>query len=611
MAPNRPTSPTGMLWAHQLKREHGFLLDRMKKLESEITKVESTAKSAKDATASHDIAAIASKVKALSEDGGSKATEQLREEVMERLENIAAEMEAITLKVAAIDEDSESVEEERRRAFSNEKALLKRVKEVEEHLNQYEKNLNRIGDQVNEQQMDVIRAQLADLLDQVKGEGAERGAFKDSLQVLEQVTRELKKDNEKLVKEIKALRKRPVAPTVAVQPTAMVASAPKSAYNALPVIDRDEQATTNRMPPPPPAIQKGVKRVFGTACSACRKSHLRCTHGSNAAGAVEEDAEEEDIPEAPAPRRTGAANTKSNPAPTRKENTRTAKAIKQEAAEAQGLQATTKAPAARGLQREIQDLRSASQFIKKEADTQRPVQKQVIASGRGWVVERTPSDGQNAEPAQTSQDSTKGLTAAERVKRGRGRPRKNPQEPPPQASAAPKRGRGRPPKNPSQISTQVTQTSQTDTPKRGRGRPRKDATQLLKLVETPKRERGRGRPRKDAAQTPAAVRSSPPPRQIKQEFVESRQQPLRDVTAAQTTERPMPVKKEPGREKKQSALEALREKLAAGRSGGMGSSSSVLSSAQPSPPKRKAVEPPAQQRRPKRRTMEQDVDDDD
>lgn len=47
-----PHPPSGMLWAPQLEPEHGFLLNSMRKPITEISKVETTAKSAKHTSAS-------------------------------------------------------------------------------------------------------------------------------------------------------------------------------------------------------------------------------------------------------------------------------------------------------------------------------------------------------------------------------------------------------------------------------------------------------------------------------------------------------------------------------------------------------------------------------
>lgn len=633
MAPGGATSPTGMLWAYQLKREHGFLLDRMKRLESEITKVESTAKSAKNAFLSQDVAAIASQVQVLTQDGGSKATEKMRKEVMERLENVEAEMVAITSKVAELDQNSAKDEQERKRVFNNEKDLLKRIKEVERHLMEYEQNLNRIGDQLNEHQMDVIRDQLVNLLDQVKEDGGDRESFRESLQVLEEVTRELKQDNDKLAREIKALGKRPVIPTMSMPPPPMPAPSSASTPKALPMTEIKQSVVTKRMPPPV-ETQRNGKRLSGTACSTCRKTHKRCIHLDNGTDTDEEDEEEESVSRAPPPKYAPVPAAKTKPKQAQKKLAQTARAIKQEALDTQASR--FKAPAARGLQREIQELKAASQFIIKESVSQLAAQKPAIASGRGWVnVERTPSDNKNAMAEQTSQDSGMGLTAAERLKRGRGRPKKILQDRPPPVSA-PTRARGRLTKNASQLSTQVTQA---ETPKRGPGRPRtrRGVTQSAKnLVETPRHSRGRpkkdaplvaknvvntpkharGRPRKDGLQTPATTEAAAG-LQIKQEYVESRLQPLREVQAAQTTEvltsgaKAAPTKKEPGTGKKQLALGALKNNTAAPPVVERSEfSASPLSSGPPTPPKRKAAEQPTQQPQLKRRTVVEDDDSD-
>lgn len=373
-----------------------------------------------------------------------------------------------------------------------------------------------------------------------------------------------------------------------------------------------KQSVITKKMPPPPANHSDGKRLSGTACSACRKSHIRCTHGVGGTESDEED-KEQSVVTAPAPKPAPVAVPNNKPLQAQKKDTRTASAIKQEALDTQASRVETQAPAARGLQREIRDLKAASQFIKQEPLSQLAAQKPAIASGRGWVnVERTPSDQKRAMDG-GSEDNDMVLTAAERVKRGRRRPAKTLQDQPPPVTAL-KRGRGRPRKNSSQL---ITQATQVETPKRGRGRPRKDGTQSAKgLVNAPKR--GRGRPRKNGFQTPAKMPAASG-LQIKQEYFEARQQPLREVKAAQTTEvssppaAPAPVKKEAGREKKQSALEALQNKRVVSPPWVERFSASPLSDLScgpPTPPKRKAVEQPMQQPGLKRRTIEQDDDSD-
>ncbi|KAJ5895155.1 hypothetical protein N7495_006846 [Penicillium taxi] len=103
---------------------------------------------------------------------------------------------------------------------------------------------------------------------------------------------------------------------------------------------------------------------------------------------------------------------------------------------------------------------------------------------RNSSVEKTPSE---LPPTETSE------------KRGRGRPRKNPEAAtpllPPSELDTPKRGRGRPPKSPAVAATAAAaKTSTNSSTKRGRGRPPKAGT-IPKEIVSKEVGRGRGRPR--------------------------------------------------------------------------------------------------------------------
>lgn len=595
MPPNSDPSPREMLWAHQLKREHGFLLDRMKKLEAEIAKIGETAKSTQKSSSSQDIAAIARKVKTLAEDEGSKASDELRKEVMGRLENVDADLEAITVKLATIDQQSAKIEEERKKTFSDEKALLKRVKEVEEHLGRYEKNLRDRGDQVNQAQMDVIRNQLTSFINQVSEGDVERSTLKEDVQHLDEVTKALRQRNEELANEVTALSKRPAALPQHIPPLAPRLPAYKTASTALPVpgVDKDGTSETAR---PSPTTQKTANGARKNACSKCRKARKRCEHNIATEGGDEEEdtgrlAQNKSV--AASSKKNAAPATTMNPPPrttqSRSKATRTAAEIKKEGMEAPEVETEKKVPA---TSRMLKSLKPTKEAIEAETNTQRAAEKPILKSGRGcFYVARTPSAAQNVPAAQISQDSAQGTAVAERITRGRGRPRKvSPSQQAPPVVA--KRGRGRPRKDPSQAS----QAASVDTPKRGRGRSRKHGTQT-------------------AVKKPAAPARR---RLIKQEPEQSRTQPMRGAKALQTIEKPTPkkrvkaapIKKEPGLEKKVSALEALRSK----RQGGLTTvpSSSPMSSPPPAPQqdkrKRKAVESAAQPA-PKRRTIDQGDDE--
>jgi len=208
----RPSSPTSLLWAHQLKREHGHLIGRLQQVESanrqqedRIKKAESAAK----AGTNNDIAALADQVKALDEGGINKRLAKVEKDVMAKLDDVQAESEAMVLKVASLEKDDVLVEEERRKAFNKEKALLKRVGEVEESLKLYEAGLESVGRRVDDASISTIKAQLDSLVGQVRKEGAEMKRLEDSISVLEAANEELRKANERLAAEMEKVAAKP------------------------------------------------------------------------------------------------------------------------------------------------------------------------------------------------------------------------------------------------------------------------------------------------------------------------------------------------------------------------------------------------------------------
>ncbi|CAG8368918.1 unnamed protein product [Penicillium salamii] len=109
-----------------------------------------------------------------------------------------------------------------------------------------------------------------------------------------------------------------------------------------------------------------------------------------------------------------------------------------------------------------------------------------------------------ATPGSAGAASASATTPQTGEKRGRGRPRKNPEDLAPKpVYDGPKRGRGRPRKTVSETEVEAATPSSA---KKGRGRPRKDsgepatATPQAETTATPqaKKKDGRGRPRKDA-----------------------------------------------------------------------------------------------------------------
>ena len=202
----RPSSPTSLLWAHQLKREHGYLLKRMQDLESASQKQESRVKdaeSAAKANASGDISNLAKEVKALDYAGVRKRINDMERDVTQKLDDVQAENEAMTMQIESLKKDEWLVEEERKKNLSKDKALLKRIGEVEEGLKKYEKSLDQVGRRINATQFEQITEQLDMLTKQVKQEGTQMKMLTESVNALEEANAELRKANGRLETELK------------------------------------------------------------------------------------------------------------------------------------------------------------------------------------------------------------------------------------------------------------------------------------------------------------------------------------------------------------------------------------------------------------------------
>lgn len=208
----RPSSPTSLLWAHQLKREHGYLLKRMQDLEASSDRQSKRIKTAETAVKSGsnaDVATLAKQIKALEDGGVSSRLSKLENEMRYKTEELEAGSEAITLQVAAIQKDNETHDEEKRKAFTKEKALLKRIGELETGLKTYEHSMLQLGRRVDDNRLDQIKGQLEVLSKEVAREGVQMKKLTESVDVLEVANEELKKSNQHLTAELEKLTAQP------------------------------------------------------------------------------------------------------------------------------------------------------------------------------------------------------------------------------------------------------------------------------------------------------------------------------------------------------------------------------------------------------------------
>jgi chromosome segregation ATPase len=149
MAP-RPSSPTSLLWAHQIKRENAHLLDRMKALETAIEDLKShvTTIGAFNKEA-HETAeacsAIDTRIRLLEDDDKDQ---QMRFEALDKDRNDRIEKQESTLKVMekkvrALEIHCLDLKEERIEALQGySEATLGRIEKLEAELNKLTTNQN-------------------------------------------------------------------------------------------------------------------------------------------------------------------------------------------------------------------------------------------------------------------------------------------------------------------------------------------------------------------------------------------------------------------------------------------------------------------------------------
>lgn len=201
----KPSSPTSLLWAHQLKREHGYLLKRMQDLEATTEQQQKRIKSAESAAksgANADVTALTKQIKALEDSGLARRVSKLEGRMKEKTEEFEVQAANLSEQVSALQKVSEAREEEKAKAFPKEKALLKWIGEVKDELKTYEQRLGVVGRKVDEVRLDDIRTQLDGLTEQVEREGGRMKRLEESVMALEGVNGELRKRNGELVAEV-------------------------------------------------------------------------------------------------------------------------------------------------------------------------------------------------------------------------------------------------------------------------------------------------------------------------------------------------------------------------------------------------------------------------
>ncbi|GIZ43961.1 hypothetical protein CKM354_000717000 [Cercospora kikuchii] len=209
MAPKMqpPSEPTSLLWAHQIKREHGHISDRLAQLEAAIGRLEAQATVDRDREA--EVTALSQQLHAYTEDNSKKndkavdeAVQQVRKDVSEQFEDVKGRLEAIINKLDAVDRDAEDAAAKKKDEFNREVDMLKRVKRVEEEIDQYRNSLTAIGKQLDEQCVQMVQEQIKKLLQEARNAGDDREKVKENLEMIEDALVALKEEKEKILAEV-------------------------------------------------------------------------------------------------------------------------------------------------------------------------------------------------------------------------------------------------------------------------------------------------------------------------------------------------------------------------------------------------------------------------
>ncbi|PPJ51535.1 hypothetical protein CBER1_09195 [Cercospora berteroae] len=209
MAPKMqpPSEPTSLLWAHQIKREHGHISDRLSQLEAAIGRLEAQATVDRDREA--EATALSQQLHAYTEENSKKnataadeAIQQVRKDVSEQFEDVKGRLEAIIAKLDAVDRDTEDAAAKKKDEFNREVDMLKRVKRVEEEIDQYRNSLTAIGKQLDEQCVHMVQEQIKKLLQEAKNAGDDHEKVKENLEMIENALVALKQEKEKVLAEV-------------------------------------------------------------------------------------------------------------------------------------------------------------------------------------------------------------------------------------------------------------------------------------------------------------------------------------------------------------------------------------------------------------------------
>ncbi|KAK5003944.1 hypothetical protein LTR28_009547 [Elasticomyces elasticus] len=208
----RPTSPTSLLWAHQLKREHTFLLDRIRAVEESVKRQNSdsrVAESLATKASNSDLAKLSARVNAFEKDDEEvrQWLKKLNAETQARLDAEVAQVERLAAKVALLEVEARRVKE-KKKSFDNNKALLKRIETLETAGAQQAQLLQKTKKSFEEADVDALRRRVHTLETHDEQTLAEWQQAAQRLTALEAANVDLRKDHKSSEKGVREAQSR-------------------------------------------------------------------------------------------------------------------------------------------------------------------------------------------------------------------------------------------------------------------------------------------------------------------------------------------------------------------------------------------------------------------
>ncbi|KAJ9648581.1 hypothetical protein H2199_001436 [Coniosporium tulheliwenetii] len=212
----RPASPTSLLWAHQLKKEHAHLLDRMKALEAtskdvvaRMAEAEATTAAARESVTR--VADMAARIAAIEEDDDDvrQWIAKLNEERQAQTRKEDDKLQSLTRRVELLDAENKKLEVEQKEAKRRDDDILKRLEQLEAAREAAREADKRAADKLirKNDPVDKVLSRRLDAFESRRNEDSTKiAALLQKIKALESSNQELSTKTQQIQKKLESAR---------------------------------------------------------------------------------------------------------------------------------------------------------------------------------------------------------------------------------------------------------------------------------------------------------------------------------------------------------------------------------------------------------------------